>query len=1084
MHNNNNMSNNNNRSALMIKLAPSPRDRSFRSQTSNTISSPRGSNCSLSPRSGSDGLISPRSNNTTVAHNNRHHRRNRSNGSNESPEISKSSYNSKNVIHKNKLPVSPRCTPRETRIILPGGGSPGVREREEQRGVISPPIQQQHVTIASVAGVNAAISNSYSGAPTYESSNDNIKSMERQISASSGVKVSTKATNKASSSTNIKPTYPAIDNNSTAQLLTPADKRTKRMLVVDPKSGRKYHLDEDDHSLTDKVLHVYHKKGLAARQKKAKEKKLLEREQQAMKANNRTREEKRDTNHHTHARIQSDAAVLALPQHTKSLSLEEQTLNTLSTYNTLPFNDEHTLETASALTEVSYYGRYKFNQGGPLECLIPSSCKSLEQLALASEMDGKVREMRDDVESIERTRYEALLSATTGKEGKAVDNTNLGPLSPLSTAFQAITSSFFQTNNGIIPESAGMKEIKFRRMCLVVFPDEVQSSLGITSKKKKRKNDNGVGLLGMKFVQSNQDFQAHVSYVQRGSKADRMGVRKGDIVSFAVALSNMTEEQNSFLAEKLIKRLESVGMRTSYRELYDIFLSKTTNCRPIGLVFRRWRGDRASCLTSGVSAKDIDNEFEWSSDFLQSLAIKCREYEFEQKVPLSMDAESDHANEQKGRKGGTESNNLLTTFLPRPNVDTSPAENGLVDYVSSMLNNLSCGNYGSPEIRASSSREQLQGNSLDFLSNRMLCSLVEQSLGLIFLRRTGKTSSSGMFATSGSGFIVARKAEGSWSAPCFLTILGSKERFTDHANDTSPVSDDVKMIVIRKNDMINNLIQGKPIKFSVHKEERANALVRDSTVIGVEEGRFTLTDDFFLAVKVNDEQNLGAYSSSTDHLIEASDILKGTISPPEQSVDFYGALQSLELPYSMHSHPVIPDVLSQFSDSDWCELSSNCGLRTKLQMISEGNLPDDKNEVDIFVRKFKYYLMDGVPLHQILSPGVQGLTEEQVLRMTINDPGSLFSSILELTRKRIPGVSNVGQSNFSTSFESITKLSRSPPLQVLSMLDEEKLSRFFSVETDLTPVPVMMLAKSKKDAMILLCGLKLLLEKEKMCQSS
>ena len=63
------MSNNNNKSTLMIKLAPSPRDRSFRSQTSNTISSPRGS-CSLSPRSGISDAISPRSNSTTVAHNN------------------------------------------------------------------------------------------------------------------------------------------------------------------------------------------------------------------------------------------------------------------------------------------------------------------------------------------------------------------------------------------------------------------------------------------------------------------------------------------------------------------------------------------------------------------------------------------------------------------------------------------------------------------------------------------------------------------------------------------------------------------------------------------------------------------------------------------------------------------------------------------------------------------------------------------------------------------------------------------------------------------------------------------------------
>ena len=100
------MSNNNNKSALMIKLAPSPRDRSFRSQTSNTISSPRGSNCSLSPRSGSD-VISPRSNATTV---NRHHRRNRSNGSNESPEIAK--YTPFERIFNGQITALVRCATR------------------------------------------------------------------------------------------------------------------------------------------------------------------------------------------------------------------------------------------------------------------------------------------------------------------------------------------------------------------------------------------------------------------------------------------------------------------------------------------------------------------------------------------------------------------------------------------------------------------------------------------------------------------------------------------------------------------------------------------------------------------------------------------------------------------------------------------------------------------------------------------------------------------------------------------------------------------------------------------------------------
>ena len=41
--------------------------------------------------------------------------------------------------------------------------------------------------------------------------------------------------------------------------------RSKKMLVVDPDSGKKYSLTRDDHSLTDKELHVYHKRQQKAR---------------------------------------------------------------------------------------------------------------------------------------------------------------------------------------------------------------------------------------------------------------------------------------------------------------------------------------------------------------------------------------------------------------------------------------------------------------------------------------------------------------------------------------------------------------------------------------------------------------------------------------------------------------------------------------------------------------------------------------------------------------------------------------------------------------------------------------------------
>jgi hypothetical protein len=49
-----------------------------------------------------------------------------------------------------------------------------------------------------------------------------------------------------------------------------------------------------------------------------------------------------------------------------------------------------------------------------------------------------------------------------------------------------------------------------------------------------------------------------------------MGVRVRDRVSFAVALSNMInnnnkeEKNNLYLSEKVIKRLEAVGMRTIF----------------------------------------------------------------------------------------------------------------------------------------------------------------------------------------------------------------------------------------------------------------------------------------------------------------------------------------------------------------------------------------------------------------------------------------------------------------------------------------------------------------------------------------
>lgn len=330
------------------------------------------------------------------------------------------------------------------------------------------------------------------------------------------------------------------------------------MLVVDPNSGKKVFLHADDHSLTDKELHVYHKS------KKSQQRAARLKEQELAAAAAASALAAANT-HHRRQYSERSLSISDSTQHTATTN-ETGTQATLNTLNT----DDHTLETASALTEVSYYGRYKLHSG-PFECIMPTSCRSIKQMALGDlmyphvddegEHDRMAREGRDDVESVERGRYKHLLEehgkaddATGPKRGLKVDSANENNhsdddqacLSPITQALNSLVSpristlvkSFFDTHNARQHNSNNIHthetsstagktvEVKFRRICLVVFPNEVTQSL-----RGKLQHGRAVGLLGMKFHQSGSDFQAHVAYVQRGSKAERMGVRKGDTVS-------------------------------------------------------------------------------------------------------------------------------------------------------------------------------------------------------------------------------------------------------------------------------------------------------------------------------------------------------------------------------------------------------------------------------------------------------------------------------------------------------------------------------------------------------------------------
>lgn len=730
--------------------------------------------------------------------------------------------------------------------------------------------------------------------------------------------------------------------------------RSKKVLVIDPDSGKKCHLTRDDHSLTDKELHVYHRQ-------------------------QRSSQQQRKTSDDSDEEVDE----------------EEKTSATFQTGQTM----------VSALTEVSY------------------AKNKWEMLPLPPVLfhNRAAEERRDDEEEIvEVGHYKQLLID--------MRDPALMPEYGGNQRFPWLLECLSPGGNMMMDRE--MVPVPYRRIPMVIFPNELQQCMA---------EDNET-LIGMKLVQSSDDFQAHVSYVMKGSKAYRIGIRRGDVVSFAVALSNV-DKDDGVMADKIIKRLESVGMRTSYRELYDIFLSKTTSSRPIGLVFRRWLRNSSAPII--INSCRINDEFEWSTDFLQALTIKCREYEFEQKVPFQNNESFDSE---------------AVPFVSCPNV--SVEEKNLVNNYLNMVGNIADYIFQLDPISEES-----------FLSYRTLRSLVEQSVALAFVCQGNKTPN-GSTKVTGTGFVVVRTDDGSWSPPCFVSMMVNEMyqiRSFKNAN----------MIAICKKELLDELISGSVVHFKAPKNKIVDLLKRDSVIIGSKGGRFFPMRDFSIAIKTSESQNQGAYVMSYGQRVGSEEIVQCKVSPPEQSIDFYGALQSLELPHSMHAHPVIPEKIEPYCNTDWDELDQylsprNGGITTILKYSS----PEDRLEIDIFTRRFKYYLMDGVPV-QMVSPSTPDDNDERELRLTIENPDSLSDSLLELSGKRKPGTVGIApQGHFSTTFENITKLSRQPPPSL--NLDEEDKRRFFSLETDLSNGPVMMLAKNNRDAELLLAGLKLLLEREKI----
>jgi hypothetical protein len=246
-------------------------------------------------------------------------------------------------------------------------------------------------------------------------------------------------------------------------------------------------------------------------------------------------------------------------------------------------------------------------------------------------------------------------------------------------------------------------------------------------------------------------------------------------------------------------------------------------------------------------------------------------------------------------------------------------------------------------------------------------------------------------------------------------------------------------------------------------------------------------------------------------------IFSGKVANPDEAAGFSGALRRLELPSTMYPHPTPPNNLVKFNSSDWtieksCKASGSLEqpfdedsistLKELLMTFENGEsvYAEELNEFQVFTHKFKQMLFDGVtidrawPKEDGKSDQDASFTTKVTLKLDLRSTDTGREENLLFIAKSTGEVTG-STSDFSCptvlsknkclseslDLRSIVKISQSMPrnfVEPQTSLQEvrKRRKRFVSLKTK-DEKRVLFLARTGKDASLLACGLKLLVER-------
>jgi len=475
------------------------------------------------------------------------------------------------------------------------------------------------------------------------------------------------------------------------------------------------------------------------------------------------------------------------------------------------------------------------------------------------------------------------------------------------------------------------------------------------------------------------------------------------------------------------------------------------------------------------------------------------------------------------------------------------------------------------DLRSKMAAEAMQVDRTDDVEAATIRGMIQKAVGLAFVRASKVVL--GVSVHAGSGIVISRLSDGTWSAPSsigtwglglglqfglevaeYIFILQTQESL-DHfrSGGSFTIGGDIGAAVAGMGREAygaasagGNCGGGEALKDDEYNDNESNEENKNSGVGIAPIVAYAKSQGLYIGVSlegsrifVRNDINSRTYKFTCGRDVSAYDILSGKVPTPTEAEDLYAALHSVEFTHEMSCLPRPPEVLRKDSSNEWFYDRSTLGdgppsKQDPFNFLSTLSQKDEE-ACETFETQFKKFMYGGVSVQRLLpnTESRSGRTgkERRTLWLMLPEVGSLRLGFVSKLSDGESAVSNksstlrarrddsskisavegdlvtveseevtldsalytdrdaatIGQirtgnvqlsQKHSIALTDLTVLSHDPLVPVkFNPDDKTEHLRVISMQ-DVAGTSLLFLANNFREAELLVCGLKLLLERE------